>query len=191
MPWRVCGGAWVQKLRDRYQNTFNIINSSGWGRDSRWGLSRFKRRVLLQNPTVVLIEFAINDSDQRRGISVDESEQNLHTLLSILAELKPETRVIVMTTNVVTGRHVEHRPALEEYYQASRKAAEDLGYAVCDMAPAWRQLLEESPEKFNQFVPDGIHPGGAAAEFIFEKVDASLNQVLKQTDETADGVGST
>ncbi len=173
-PWRTCGGAWIAALRADPNFPGPVINRSGWGRDSRWGVAQFGPRVLALRPAAVLIEFALNDAEARRRISVGESVDNLRILLDALSAAFPEARPVVMTTNPAMGKYAARRPRLPDYQAAWRAVAHERRCALADLEPVWERLHREDPARFERGLPDGLHPAPEAAGWIVPGVRAAL-----------------
>lgn len=86
-PWRACGGSWVAARRGARPD-LEIVNRSGWGWTSRDAVRAFGPRVLALRPAGAILEFTINDADDRRHCSVEDSAANLETML---APTRPRT----------------------------------------------------------------------------------------------------
>ncbi len=177
LPWRRIGGAWVRFLRDdlaRRRSGILIENHSVWGQTSADALSRLPR-TLADSPDQLLLELAINDADRCRGISLEQSRQNLENLVRAAREDHPGCALTVATMSICTGRHAEQRPELRAYYQAHADVAQRAGLGLIDLAPRWEALLRDEPERFARYVPDGIHPNAqAGCEWIAPACAGSL-----------------
>ena len=67
----------------------------------------------------------------------------------------------LLTTNPTAPGtvHSERRPRLEQYYQVYREVAAARGLLLVDLYPTWKKILDEEPDLFKKYVPDGLHPG--------------------------------
>ena len=165
--WRKSGGAWVRVLeteaRDRGLN-LDCINVARWGADSNWAVNEARLRNLPKHLDALFLEFAINDSDTRRGISIQRSCDNLKQISATLSE---PSRVILATMNPCAGRHRLLRPQHDDYVAAHRSVALQEGWHLIDLYADWTRMLDANPARFRALVPDGIHPNTRAAkEFI-------------------------
>ena len=167
------GGAWVSQLQAdlnrRYPGLATITNSGGSGQYSEWGVKNLENRVLRHKPDVVLIEFAINDAVERFHCPVEQAKKNLETMLDQIAAARPQCRVFLQVTNPVLDRpagNPSHRLNLDDYYQMYRDVAAQRKIGLIDHGPAWKKVLDEGPEAFRKFAPDGLHPNAAGCEKI-------------------------
>lgn len=155
-------GGWFDavaaELDRQYPDAATYTNAAEGARYSVWGLEQLDARVLVAEPDLVFLEFAVNDAYLPYAVSIDESRANLRELVRRLRAARPAVEVVVLITNVVIGAHAEARPELAAYYQAWRDTAAELGLEVVELEPAWRHLLETSPAVFDRLMPDGIHP---------------------------------
>lgn len=124
------------------------------GRTSSWGRDQV-RRVAALRPSIVLVEFAMNDANWRRFVSLARSRENTLAIARGIRASVPDARVVLMTTNTVHGLRGMMRPRVGAYYAAYRELAAAEGLGLVDLAPLWGAL---SPERLRRAVPDGVHP---------------------------------
>lgn len=160
-------GTWVEKLRHalackqaNYWN-FTLCNAGFNSKGSAWGLQTLDERVLRRNPDGVFLEFGINDGADVAKLSVAKSRANLETLIDRILAHNPDCEIILLTTNPTAPGtvHSERRPRLEQYYQVYRDVAAERGLRLVDLYPTWKKILDEDPDLFKKYVPDGLHPG--------------------------------
>ena len=165
--WRRTGGHWVRPLRAglRAQTDprLGVENAARWGSDSTWGLRCLERRVLGRRPHLLLLEFAINDADRRRGISIGRSRSQLSRMLDEVASACPACQVVLLTMSPALGRHAVARPELDAYYELYREAARERGLHLVDLNARWCALPEDG---LHRALPDGIHPTPEACRTI-------------------------
>lgn len=176
--WRHCGGHWVRllraDLRALYGERASVANLARWGADSAWAASRIVELAGSQAADVAFVEFAINDSDVRRNISLVQSRQNMAYVIKVMRATWHACDIHLLVTNPVFGRHQTSRPRLREYYQSVRELAGEQQVGLIDLAPAWQQALAR--RDWCELLPDGIHPGvEAAREIILPQVRRALN----------------
>jgi len=119
--------------------------------------------VIAHKPDVVFIEFATNDSYLPYEISPDESRKNLNLIIDRILAANPKTEIILQTMNTVmdkldSGPHASDRPGLAQYFQGYRDIAKARNLLLVDHYLNWAKLMKEDPARFDQLVPDGIHP---------------------------------
>ena len=174
LPWRRVGGAWVERLRQwgagLPDSRVVVFNRARWGVTTSWGKRHVRRRVCRMKPDLVLVEFAINDADIRRGISPAQSRTNLLAIIDTIRRQYDGCRVVLMTTNPCLGRHAAYRPELGRYYAVYRELAAALDLALADMEPVWQQLAAEDTDRFRSYLIDGKHPTPAACESLIAPV---------------------
>lgn len=121
------------------------------GMGSAWALEQLDR-VIAARPDLVLVEFAINDADLLDGVSLRRSRAQHADLLAGLRRALPDTRVLLMTMNPVSGplRHLQ-RPRLGAYYGMYHELAAAHGAGLADLYPRWQA---SGPAD----LPDGLHP---------------------------------
>lgn len=159
-------GRWVgpvtRELAITHPGGVRVVNAAQSARTSAWGLSTLDERVLSVSPSVVVLEFSVNDAHLPFGISVSASENNLRTLVRRIGEADPETAVVVLVTGPAVGAAAGTRPSLAAYQEAWRRVAGEEGLVLVDTTPAWRSVLDRSPDTFDRLVPDGLHPSSDA-----------------------------
>lgn len=127
------------------------------GATSVWGIEKIEA-VIAAAPDIVVMEFAINDADVRRGLSLAASADNHHTILTRLKQALPEARIVLMTTNPALGLRRLLRPRLPAYYALYRRLAVDHNTGMIDITPRWLAMPHMAQE-----LTDGLHPTEAAA----------------------------
>lgn len=116
-------------------------------------------------PDVVFIEFAVNDAYKPYNISVDESRDNLISIINTLKNANPEVEIILQTMNVVIDMpernmtEATKRSELSEYLEMYRRVAKERGLLLIDHYPNWKRYLKiEGRDAYIRIVKDGIHP---------------------------------
>ena len=164
------GGAWVKQLQEvldrHYAGKVTVINSGKGAMWSGWGVDNLDTRVIEKKPDTVLVEFAINDAYLPYKTSVEQARSNLVNMTERILESNAECEIILMVMNPPVGVHLERRPAIAEYYQMYREVAEERSFPLIDHYPQWEKILNETPELFKTYVPDGIHPGAEGSRVV-------------------------
>lgn len=132
------------------------------GRTSAWGLEQVARVASLR-PSIVLVEFAMNDANWRRFVGLARSRENTRAIARGIRAAAPDATIVLVTTNTVHGLRGLMRPRVGAYYAMYRELAAAEGLGLADLAPLWAAL---PPERLRQAVPDGVHPTLAAFEEV-------------------------
>lgn len=168
---------WPKALQTRLENcTGGSVRLENLARNratSDLGLTRLDEVVSLA-PSIVVIEFAMNDAERTIGVSLPESRRRHETIISAIQTRSPETAIYLMTTNTSIGRIRLRRPLLPAYYALYRDLADQFDIGLADLHPRWRAIDAEA-------LPDGLHPTDEAAEAVIVPVLADLiGQTLGQ-----------
>ena len=134
------------------------------GATSAWGLAQIEK-VVASAPDLVILEFAINDADLRRGLSLRQSRDNHLGMILRLQQGLPDARIILMTTNPAAGLRRLLRPRLAAYYALYSDLAEQQTVGLIDMYPRW-----QARPSLAQDLMDGVHPSAASATLVIVPV---------------------
>jgi acyl-CoA thioesterase I len=163
-------GPWVRMLDEfldhHYPGLAHIINSSKSGMQSNEAIKSLDEHVIQKNPDVVFIEFAINDPVIDRQTTVHQSRINIETVINRISEHNPNCEIILMTTNPPVREHLRDRPNVYEYFQIYKDVASEKNLLLIDLFDHWKKILDNDPELFDEYVPDGIHPNWMGCENI-------------------------
>ena len=182
------GGAWAQALaaywETHYPGLVVFENAAKSGMHSRWGVENLAERVLARNPDLVFFEFAINDASTKNQVSPGQSVANLDAMVRALRKQNPKIEIVIHTMNpaydsprVPEKKYGGDRPQLEAYYDGYRDYARQHALPLVDHFPAWRKIQQEDPKRFEEMVPDGIHPSSPASVAItWPAVEALLER---------------
>jgi lysophospholipase L1-like esterase len=164
------GGAWVKQLQQALNRSYpgkaKVINSGKGAMWSKWGVDNLEKRVINKKPDTIFIEFAINDAYLPYKTSVKQAQSNLENMMEKILKDNPKCEIILMVMNPPIGVHLQHRPKIKEYYEMYRNVAKDLKLLLIDHYPKWEKILNEDPDLFNKYVPDGIHPGAEGCKIV-------------------------
>lgn len=182
------GGAWAGSLGEywdkHYPGQVAFANAAKSGMHSRWGVENLAERVLAKNPDLVFLEFAINDASTKNQVSLDQSAANLDAMVRALRQKNPKVEIVLQTMNpaydsprVPEKKYGGDRPQLEAYYDGYRDYARQHALPLVDHYPAWKKIQRDDPQRFEDMVPDGIHPSGPASVAItWPAVEALLER---------------
>lgn len=173
------GGAWVGQLKllleKKFPGLITVTNSGKSAMWSKWGVDNLDERILKKNPDTVLIEFAINDAFLQYKTSVEAARANLENMIGRILKQNPACEIILMTMDPPVREHLQRRPKIEEYYQMYRDVAAQRKLRLVDHYVNWKAILDKDPAKYNELVPDGIHPAPKGCqEVIIPALEAAL-----------------
>ncbi len=164
------GGAWVRQLQaaldSSYPGKAMVINSGKFAIWSKWGVDNLDKRVIEKRPDTVLIEFAINDAYLPYKVSIEQARGNLENMINRILKSNAESEIVLMVMNPPIGVYLESRPQIKAYYQMYRNVAKDRKLLLIDHYPKWEKILNEDPDLFKKYVPDGIHPGAEGCKTV-------------------------
>ncbi len=143
------------------------------GATSVWGGSQIET-VIGAQPDIIVMEFAINDADLRRGLSLAASADTHRAILTRLQQGLPGVRIVLMTTNPALGLRRLLRPRLPAYYALYHRLAAKHNTGLIDLTPRWLALPNMA-----QALTDGLHPTDVAAiSVVVPVVTAYLGGLL-------------
>ncbi len=158
-------------LTTRFPKANLTFLNAGVGLDTAArGAARFQAHVLDEKPTVVVVNFGMNDGGYG-GFNAAAQKAYLDNLGTILAAAKKAgVRAVLLSPNMVdrrlSPRLAGYAEAQRRFYAPLRELAETHGAAFVDVYAATRTALEKmeavDPEaKALKPLSDGIHPNAA------------------------------
>ncbi|MBT8408057.1 MAG: SGNH/GDSL hydrolase family protein [Alphaproteobacteria bacterium] len=134
------------------------------GATSGWGLSQAEPAGAAPFD-LILIEFAINDADLRRGVSLSQSVANHETLISQLRRAQAGAVIAMLRLNRAYGTRGLLRPRLGAYERQLSQLFTSRANGVIDMRPDWAAAIAAAQRAgtLPAVLPDGLHPTDTAA----------------------------
>lgn len=137
---RQASGYWLDDfgalLRSQVSRPVRIYDFGVSGAKSADGIGLASRVVRLR-PRCVVVEYAMNDAFTSSSVSVATLKVNLTTIVSLISQGSPGTRISLMTMNPVAPAGLSEVPNLATYYQGVRDVAMAMGTGLIDNAPLW------------------------------------------------------
>ena len=148
--------------------TFTEINSGIGGTASDYGLLRLQRDVIVHEPDIVFLEFAVNDM----GLSEEKSARFYEGILHALSGMKKVPYVIC--GGMVCNHNRPTRASLH------RKLAANYGLCFIDVKVGMDEQLGLAEPGVNlvrdrMFAKDNIHPSDEGYGFYFEYIKSQLS----------------
>ena len=130
------------------------------GVTSRWGLSQTPK-LIADAVDVLLVEFAANDANLRRFVSLSESRGNHQEIIRAVRKAQPSAKIFLIAVSPTWGlRGFWIRPWLDRYYGLYAQLAQTEGVDFIDARPQW------DISTIRKTVPDGLHPAPQAMQQI-------------------------
>jgi acyl-CoA thioesterase I len=155
---------WTDKVRSLVEQcarapvALDVVAKSG--ATSRWGLAQTPK-LIADGIDVLLMEFAANDSNLRRFVSLSESRSNHEEIIRAVRKAHPSAKIFLVAVSPTWGpRGFLIRPWLERYYALYAQLAETEGVDFIDARPRWDMST------IRETVPDGLHPTPQAMQRI-------------------------
>jgi lysophospholipase L1-like esterase len=163
-------GDWITSLENVLEtcqsDNVDVLNLAISGATSNEGVEQLAE-LLEYKPSVVLMEFSVNDSDYFRGISLSKSLNNLDYIIKTIRAENEDVTIILMIMNPVYGIRSWIRPMLGEYRYRHMVLARKNNIEYFDFRPRWMEMYEGN---FKKVIPDGLHPTSRAAESVIVPV---------------------
>ncbi len=168
-------GGWLEPvgrlIAERSGETVTVLNFGKSGANSSWGVGQVGR-IVAARPTVLLIEFSVNDASWFRGVSMSQSRKNVKEIVARTRDGDPRTQIYLMTMNPVSGLRSWIRPRLKTYHDLYGELSQELEVGHIDNRPNWNSLTD--PE-LAEAIPDGLHPTQEmAAQLIVPTVACAI-----------------
>jgi lysophospholipase L1-like esterase len=167
-------GHLAERLRYCWNRPINVIRIARGGATSRWGLTQIQE-VLKHQPSIVTIEFVMNDANLRHLMSMTESLSNHAQIVGRIRENLPGAMIYLMTMNPALGfRSWLFRPRMQAYDEQYRQFAAEKQLGLIDIALKWRP---PSKEELWSAIPDGVHPRfEAVLDVVVPEIARALTQ---------------
>lgn len=150
----------------------SVINAGISGTDSAFGAKRFDRDVLVHNPDLVLIEFAVNDgeNDHRAPMERMVHKTWLHN---------PETDIAFFYT--LSRGHLDayRKGELPRAASFHEEVAIHYGIPTIGLAHAVAAKLEAGEIEWHQFANDAVHPHADGYRFYNETLQSVIPELLR------------
>lgn len=187
--WRAQTFDW---LRAQYENTpgqFRQVNAAIGGTPSLLGAYRLEQDVLSQNPDLVFVEFAVNDSSVATLTQDDPSASRsmLRTCRSIVDRLRaqnPDVMIFIplSTHRVMVGSAYESWTTLDLGHDQLRLAAEMLRVPYVSIKESFESSRPEGQDPYYDG-PDTagnyVHPAPAGHTAYAETVKGALAKIFR------------
>lgn len=156
----------IQNRIDSLKLTYTVINAGLSGETTSGGKNRLDW-VLKQNVDIFVLELGANDG--LRGIPLEETRNNLQTIIDIVRAKNSETQIILAGMQIPPNMG-------QEYTQEFRIIFPDL--AAKNELLLIPFLLDRVAGNPDLNLPDGIHPTAEGQKIVRDNVWVVLKEVL-------------
>jgi len=155
-----CYAALVGKyLKEAYEDkTVNVYNEGVGGTGSDYGLMRLSRDIIVHNPDVVFVEFAVNDGGLDKRVEMESIVRTLNSL-----DKKPYIVYLYTTRKDFVSGKAYHAQVADFY-----------GIPQIDLLPDLKAAVDAAGGDTTIYLPDGTHPSDAGYQVYADKIIACL-----------------
>lgn len=132
----------------------DVVDRSKAGATSSWGRQAIQS-VVVEQPRVVITEFAVNDSSILKMVSKRRSVENLENIIKDIRKSGPDVKIYLLLSGEPWGLRRWIRPFFNGYVTEHRNVARRYGVEVIDTRSYWGTLTRK---RYRSLVPDGLHP---------------------------------
>ncbi len=159
--------ALIQKLAQADGHNIQIINAGLSGDTTSGGLRRI--HVLARKPMDLLV-IALGGNDGLRGIPPKASQTNLESIVDVVQEKHPETKIVIAGMQMPDNMGKDYTNAFQKIFSsvAEEKKIHHLEFLLDGVA---------ADKSLN--LPDGIHPNVKGQAVVARHVYKALTPLLK------------
>lgn len=168
-----------QWLKEQYPSAnIQVINAGVSGTDSNFGAKRYDRDVLVHNPDLVLIEFAVNDGNRDHSAHM---ERMVHKTWM----KNPSTDIIIFYN--LSKEHLNHykNGNLPPAASAHERIAQHYGIPTVGLAYDVAGKFNRGEIEWSQFANDAVHPNASGYKLFNAVFQEVLPKLLKTGAATA------
>jgi lysophospholipase L1-like esterase len=153
----------------------NTIITAIGGENSAQGAARFRRDVLSHRPDLLLIDYAINDTN----LTVDEMERAWRDMIT-MSRKKHVVLVLVTPTGTVPHDLGDPADPLSVRAEVIRRLGREHGLPVADVSARWQEAIGAGTPK-ESLLSHYYHPNKAGHEIAATEILSTLDQMRAET----------
>jgi acyl-CoA thioesterase I len=155
----------LKALKEKYPfAVINSINTSIGGENSESGSKRFKKEVLIHQPNVLFIDYALND----RRIGLEASKKAWEKMIT--KALKKNIKVILLTPSPhLAVNLLEPENELDQHRQQIISLSEKYQIGLVDSYSLF-QKIQETCDCVKEYMSQGNHPNKKGHELIASEI---------------------
>ena len=169
--WREITTKW---LKSTYPNAaISETNAAIGGTGSLWGLMRLERDLLVHNPDLVFVEFAINDV--YTGSQKIQAAANIDAIIRKINEHNPETDIIVVLVTDEANSQMDY-----PVKQGHREVAQYYGIPFIDVGNALVTEIGKTGNEWDNYFIDNVHPNDNGYKVYADEIEKNLKNLLNE-----------
>lgn len=129
-------------------------------------------RIIELRPDMVLFEICVLN-DLGEFVPIDETLKNIETVVDLIKEKLPDTKVILLSPNNIIGSgKTQIGLSLSDYVEGAKKLAKEKNLDFIDV---YGEFVSRATD-LNDYLSDGIHPNDKGYELWFEFLKAEFEK---------------
>ncbi|KAJ2893223.1 isoamyl acetate-hydrolyzing esterase, partial [Coemansia aciculifera] len=189
-----CG--WVSQLSNAYIRRMDVVNRGFSGFTSRWVLPLMSEVLSASQPKPRILTILLGSNDSLlpahpRHVPIDEFEANIRGMVATVAELSPETKVILITPPSLGEKlyatwdkdMLRTFEIVKAYADVVRSIASELSLPCADLWTAVETKTKEiggELDGYDSFSYDGVHLSAGGNDLLFEVLMQTIKQDLPE-----------
>ncbi len=167
----------MQSLKSRFPNaTFRFVDAGVSSTCSHTGAFRLVSDVLIHQPDLLFVEFAVND-DQDAAHSYQEAVRGMEGIIRHTRQASPSTDIVM--THFVNRSMLQSVQAgnVPVSIQAHEAVAKHYDVSTCNVANELAKRIQQGTTSWEQY--GGVHPAKPGNRLATDLIDQVLDAALK------------
>lgn len=156
----------LQTIKQHYPfAVVNMINTSIGGENSVSGAERFEHEVLIHNPDVLFLDYALNDT----GIGLEKSYEAWNNMIQ--KALKRNIKIILLTPSPDQRINMlEANNVLEQHQKQIQSLAKENGIGLVDSFEIFKEKVIAG-DSISKFMSQVNHPNAEGHRLIADEIN--------------------
>lgn len=173
--WQALLAEWMRKTYRECR--FLFVNRGIGGTNSEFGLYRLKDEVLSVKPSLLFVEFAVNDY----GRDESEIKRDVAAIIENTKSAWGNTDIIlVLNTTVKMAEENYDRGSIPPSVRAHEETALKYGVPVIRVGEKFLRQVEEQKLTRTDLLPDSVHPNDRGYKMYFEIVRDAFQKLMRE-----------